>query len=115
MKTEKHYKLIWLPRILAIAFILFLALFALDAFDTDTTISKQLIGFFMHLIPNFLLLAALTIAWNHPKAGGLIFFSLATFSLWFFNVSDWITFTIIQGPVFLIAGLFLISWYRTIK
>jgi len=71
---KKSTKIIhWLPRVICILAILFVSVFALDAFDPGLSIWKQLGAFFMHLIPSFILLAFLTIAWKWEFTGGIIF------------------------------------------
>lgn len=62
----------WLPRIICILAILFVSLFASDAFSPGLTIWQQLGAFFMHLIPSFILLAFLIIAWKWELIGGII-------------------------------------------
>jgi hypothetical protein len=63
----------WLPRILCILAILFISLFAADAFKPGLTIWQQLGGFLMQLIPSFILLALLIVAWKWECIGGIIF------------------------------------------
>jgi hypothetical protein len=63
----------WSPRIIGILAILFISLFAADAFAPGLTIWKQLFDFIMHLIPSFVLLIFLIIAWKWELAGGIIF------------------------------------------
>jgi hypothetical protein len=63
----------WLPRIICILAILFVSMFALDAFAPGSTIWQQLGGFFMGLIPSFVLLAFLFVAWKWEFIGGIIF------------------------------------------
>jgi len=63
----------WLPRIFCILAILFISLFAADSFAPGLTIWQQLSAFFMHLIPSFILLAFLIIAWKWELIGGIIF------------------------------------------
>jgi len=65
--------LYWLPRILCILAILFISIFALDAFQPDLTIWQQIQAFLMHLIPSFVLLLFLVIAWRWELVGGIIF------------------------------------------
>jgi hypothetical protein len=72
MKTSIQL-LHWTPRILCIVAILFVSLFALDAFAFGLTIWQQLAGFLKHLIPSYILLAFLVIAWKYEYIGGLIF------------------------------------------
>jgi hypothetical protein len=63
----------WLPRILCILAILFVSMFALDAFAPGLTLWQQLGDFFIHLIPSFVLLAVLIVAWKWELFGGIIF------------------------------------------
>lgn len=62
----------WLPRIICILAILFVSLFAADAFAPGLTIWQQIGGFFIHLIPSFILLAFLIVAWKWELIGGII-------------------------------------------
>ncbi|MBC8319905.1 MAG: hypothetical protein H8E34_04205 [Bacteroidetes bacterium] len=66
----------WLPRVICVLAILFISLFAADAFAPGLTIWQQLAAFFIHLIPSFVLLALLIVAWKWEKIGGIIFIVL---------------------------------------
>ncbi len=103
--------LYWTPRILTIVFILFLALFAFDVFEGDQNLIKKLGGFMIHLIPNFVLILILVVAWKHEWIG-TIAFALAGIA---YIVMAWgkfpfATYLIISGPLFLIAVLFWLNW-----
>ncbi len=63
----------WLPRIICILAILFVSMFAADAFEPGLTIWQQLGAFVMHLIPSFILIAFLVLAWKWELVGGIIF------------------------------------------
>jgi hypothetical protein len=63
----------WSPRILCILSIFFISLFAADAFAPGLTIWQQLGAFLIHLIPSFILLALLIVAWKWEYIGGIIF------------------------------------------
>lgn len=63
----------WIPRIICIIDILFISIFALDAFRPNAAISDQLKDFFIHLIPSFILIAVLILAWKKEFLGGLLF------------------------------------------
>lgn len=65
--------LYWAPRIICILAILFISMFAADAFGPGLTIMEQLGGFIIHLIPSFVLLALLIVAWKREFIGGVIF------------------------------------------
>jgi hypothetical protein len=107
--------LYWSPRVLSIGLILFLSIFALDVFSEEAgwlTIVKSL-G--IHLIPSFLLAAALLLAWKRELAGAACFALLGIcYSAWVASLPgpirlSWIV--TIAGPAFLISGLFLADWF----
>lgn len=62
-----------LPRIICILAILFVSLFALDAFEPELTIWQQIGAFLVHLIPSFILFALLIVTWKWEFIGGIIF------------------------------------------
>jgi len=78
MKRQKL--LYWSPRILCILTILFVSMFAADAFETGVSLGQQLKAFVIHLIPSFILLFLLIIAWKWELIGG-IFLALIGFAL----------------------------------
>ena len=71
MKTSTKI-LQWTPRILCILAILFISLFALDSFSSERTFWQNTGAFLMHLIPSFVLLAILIVAWKWENIGGII-------------------------------------------
>jgi hypothetical protein len=109
----------WLPRIICILAILFISMFALDAFEPGLTIWRQLGDFVMHLIPSFILIAFLIIAWKWERVGGVLFMIIGLgFSPFIFmmnfrhNHSIWISLGIISLitlPFVIVGILFLIS------
>ncbi len=109
MNTRREQWLKWTPRILAIVFILFLALFALDVFGMYNTIWETTVALFMHLIPNFLLLIALIIAWRWPVPGGSLFILLGIASIFAFDTTRMIsTLLMITLPPVVIGVLFIV-------
>lgn len=62
----------WLPRIICILAILFVSMFAADSFESGLGLAEQIGHLVMHLIPSFLLIAILIIAWKWEMAGGLL-------------------------------------------
>jgi len=48
-------------------------MFALDAFNPEKTIWQQIGDFLIHLIPSFVLIIILIIAWKREFIGGIIF------------------------------------------
>ena len=115
----------WLPRILCILFILFISLFALDAFQSELTLTQQIVAFLIHLIPSFILIATLIIAWKWEFIGGIMFtligigFSPSIFMHNYkMNQSIWITTGIISSitlPFVIIGILFIVSHYQKKK
>lgn len=75
MKSSERL-LYWLPRLLAIAAILFVSVFALDAFDPQLSLAGQILAFLIHLIPSFILVGILVWAWLRELSGGLVFLFL---------------------------------------
>jgi cytochrome b561 len=116
----KGYKILfWLPRILAILAILFISMFALDAFEHGLTLWQQIAAFLMHLIPSFILLAVLIIAWKRELLGGIIFLFLGLglspivfLHNYNMNQSVWMSLgiiTMITFPFVLVGVLFLVG------
>ncbi|MCA0133526.1 DUF7670 domain-containing protein [Winogradskyella alexanderae] len=109
----------WLPRIICILAILFISLFALDAFDPKLTVWQQIIGFLMHLIPSFILILFLIIAWKKEYIGGILFIliglGLSPFVFihnYNMNQSVWLSLLIILMitiPFAIVGVLFIIS------
>lgn len=112
----------WTPRIICILAIVFVSLFALDSFDSKLTAWQQIIGFLIHLIPSFILMGFLLVAWKWEKAGGIIFivigviFSIIVFRMNYkMNQSVWMSIGIITSITFpfVIAGmLFIVSYLK---
>jgi hypothetical protein len=48
-------------------------MFALDAFSSELSVWQQIGIFLIHLIPSFILLALLILAWKREFIGGIIF------------------------------------------
>ncbi|HLN52755.1 MAG TPA: hypothetical protein VK212_03535 [Lentimicrobium sp.] len=108
MRTFIH----WFPRVLTILAICFVSMFAFDAFDPKLTLGQQILGFLIHMIPSFILLALLLIAWRYKLAGGIAFIILGIafgIFLYFWNFpmnhNVWMT----LGIVALLALPFVIS------
>jgi hypothetical protein len=124
MKTRTGV-LHWIPRILCIFAILFISMFALDAFDPGLTIWQQLAGFAIHLIPSLILLILLVIAWKRELVGGIIFTLIGLgvtpfvyFHNYNLNHSAWISLGIIMittFPFVLVGILFIVSHYKSTK
>jgi len=72
MKTT--YSIIhWAPRVFGILAVAFVSLFALDSFNAELSVWQQIRDFLIHLIPSFILLAILILAWKKELVGGIVF------------------------------------------
>ena len=115
----------WLPRILCVLAILFISMFAADSFDPGLTIGQQLLGFLIHLIPSFVLIALLILAWKQELVGGIIFIIIGlAFSPFIYthnlamNHSVWMSLGIIlmiTFPFILVGILFIVSHFMKMK
>lgn len=105
-------KLLWIPRVLTILFILFLSLFSLDVFSMDGTFLQKIGGFLIHNIPSFLLIIVLIASWKRPLVGGIAFllFSIV-FTLYFQTYSLLYSFLSISLPLVLTGGLYLLVYF----
>ena len=111
----------WIPRVLCILAILFISMFALDSFAPGLTIWEQIRDFLIHLIPTYVLLAALAVAWKWEKIGGIVLMSIGLglspfvfYMNWQRTGSFWVALGIIlviNLPFVVIGSLFLISNY----
>lgn len=114
--------LYWTPRLLCIAAILFISLFSLDAFDPNLSLREQLVGFLIHMIPSFILLLLLVLAWKRELVGGILFalISLALSPFVFLknyqhNHSIWTSLLIILTitvPFLIVGILFIVHHVR---
>lgn len=115
----------WLPRVIGILAILFVSLFALDAFAPNLTVWQQIGAFIIHLIPSFVLVIFLLIAWKWEFVGGIIFIVIGLglspflfFHNYRMNQSIWMSLGIISVitlPLVIVGILFIISHFRKRK
>jgi hypothetical protein len=106
--------LFWTPRVLCILFALFLSLFALDVFSEDSGFWEKIVGLLIHLVPVYVVVILLIVAWRWEWIGAIVFIGLALFYLsqaW--GQEHWGAIVGISGPLTLIGVLFLLNWtYR---
>ena len=100
----------WTPRILAILFILFLALFSLDIFDGNYGFWGTILGLFIHNIPSLILLVILMMSWRHELVGAIIFGLLGIVGIVgtigsMLTIPVWYMF----NPIFIILGVICTS------
>jgi hypothetical protein len=102
----------WAPRVAGIAFIAFLGLFAADVFGQGYDFLQTGGALLIHLIPNFVLLIVLIIAWKREWVGALVYtiLGIAYIALGWGRM-DWQAYFFISGPLFLTGLLFLLGWH----
>ena len=112
MSTSSRRLLFWTPRAICIVFAISLSLFALDVFREGHGFGKTLLALLIHLVPAFIVLVVLAIAWRWEWIGAAGFAGLA---IWYAKGNwrrhpDWVV--IIAGPLLVIAILFLVNWLK---
>lgn len=106
MKTSLKI-LHWAPRILCILAIAFISLFALDSFNPKLTFWQQIADFLMHMIPSFILIVLLIVAWKWELVGGIIFAIVGLgFSLFIYTHN----YTMTQSVTLALKTVLLISF-----
>ncbi|MEI7895522.1 MAG: hypothetical protein WCJ26_00695 [bacterium] len=111
----------WIPRIFCILAILFVSLFALDSFAPGIPLWQQIGGFFMHLIPTFVLILFLIVAWKWELIGGIMYVIIGLGLLPFvymmnyqMNHSIWMSLSVvlmINFPFVMAGILFILSHF----
>jgi hypothetical protein len=103
--------LFWTPRVLCILFAIFLSLFSLDVFSEGYGFWETILALLIHLVPVYIVVIALVIAWRWEWVGASLFITLALFYLvWSWGRFHWSTFLGISGPLVLLGVLFLFNW-----
>jgi hypothetical protein len=108
----------WAPRAMSIVFIAFLSMFALDVFGEGYGFWKTLLALTMHLIPSFVLIAALVLAWRWEWIGATLYAGAGSLYIYWALQRRlppsikllWVL--TIAGPAFLVAALFLANWLK---
>ena len=124
MKTSTQI-IHWTPRVICILAIIFISMFAADAFAQGLTFWQQIEGFLMHLIPSYILIALLIVAWKWEFIGGIIFTIIGVGLsplLFIFNYQrnhsiGWSLLVIatITLPFVIVGILFIVSHYKKRK
>ncbi len=123
-KSEINKYIFWIPRILSILFICFLAVFSLDVFDSGLSFWLTILALLMQNIPGIFLAIVLAISWKYEIVGGIAFifagllYILSVLPKIFqtgFQYYYLTWFLMISGPAFLIGILFFIGWYQKKK
>lgn len=100
------------PRTLSLAFIAFLSIFALDVFEGSFEM-MMLVGFLIHLLPSFVLLALTLVAWRYPLVGVLAFIGFALGYVFLVGPNrPWSWYAVISLPSFVVGILYFVDWWR---
>jgi hypothetical protein len=100
----------WIPRIIGILAILFMMMFSFDCFGGEYNLKEQLICFFMHNIPSFIIVLFLVIAWKWEMIGGVLFIvACIAMSIFFKSFAGNPASLIVIAP-FLLAGILFIVY-----
>ena len=111
MKGPVKRLLFWSPRVLCIAFALFLSLFALDVFNEGLGLWKTNLALSIHLFPTAFVVVVLAFSWRWEWVGGILY--IAAGILYLIQARhhpDWVV--VISGPLFLVGALFLLNWLK---
>jgi len=111
----------WMPRILCMLAILLISMFALDSFSPERTFWQNLGAFLIHLIPSFVLIALLIIAWKWELIGGIAFAAIGLAMSPFiynrnFHMNDSVgkslgVLLIVTAPFIIVGILFIVSHF----
>ncbi len=124
MKKRKGF-IFWSPRILLMVMILFISLFAMDSFAGDYPVWEKIAGFMIHLIPSFVLVVLLIVAWKWELTGGILLIVVGILGGYFifdlnFDRMHSIKYALlpvllIAFPVIVSGFLFLVDYYKNQK
>jgi len=106
--------MLWAPRLLAVAFSVFLGLFSLDAFSSATSFAEGLPDFLIHLLPAATVLGIVASSWHRQWIGAAAFIGLAAaYAVAARAHVSWIA--VISGPLLIVGVLYAASWMHRSK
>ncbi|MFH1248762.1 MAG: hypothetical protein V1660_01275 [archaeon] len=108
----------WIPRIIAILFVMFISLFALDVFSEGYSPLQLIVGLFMHLIPSIIMTLFIIFAWRNGLILGLPFIGFGIWYIW--EISDgpayqWFWALEIALPALIVGFLSIYEWMQARK
>ena len=111
-KSSAHPPLlIRIARISAIAYALFLSIFALDVFAPGVPFGQVLTALGIHLLPTLAILLFLWIAWKAPLIGGSLFILVGVAYILEAGGQAFLTYLLIAG-IPILTGLSFLWGYR---
>jgi hypothetical protein len=113
MKERVRRLLFWTPRITLLLYALLLSLFALDVFGHGAGFWETLLALSMHLIPTWVLLIVLALAWRWEWVGALLLTAWAIqYVVTVRGVGPGL-YLLLAGLPFMVGLLFWLNWrYR---
>ena len=103
--------LLWAPRLLLIAFALFLILFSFDVFREGKSAAETTIEFVIHNIPSMVLGLVIFAAWRREWIGALVCLVLGVaYIAWAWGRFPLPVYFAMAGPLFLIAVMYAVNW-----
>lgn len=109
-KNMSGTKFVWIPRIIVIAFLLFLMLFTFDVFNMNGGVLEKIGGFLLHALPSILIAVFLALGWNRLALCGWVFIGIAAFFTFFFRTyTGAVNFFLISVPPLAAGILFLFA------
>lgn len=105
----------WLPRLLSLLYVGFLALFATDVFSEYSGVAV-IVPLLIHLIPALVLLGVVMLAWKYELVGAIVFLGAAVFYVvdvgW---GKPWSWYVAIALPAAIVGLLYLMEWSKKKK
>lgn len=96
---------------MCICLAVFLSLLALDVLGEGRGFGGTALALFMHLVPVYIVVIILVIAWRREWVGAILFPLLAVFYLFIsWGKLHWSAGLAISGPLFVIGAFFLVNW-----
>jgi hypothetical protein len=91
-------------------------MFALDVFEEKKAFLETLAALALHLVPTFLIIVLLVLAWRWELIGVVAFAGLAiAYVVFFWGRFSWVAYAVISGPLLVVSVLFLLSWRQRIR
>ena len=111
----------WLPRIICIAAIFFVAVYSISSFASEHS-GQNMGGFLIHLIPTIVLILLLIAAWKWELTGGIIFIligmamsPLIFADIYKLNETVGKSLSVVMTlfiPFIIVGALFILSFYK---
>jgi hypothetical protein len=93
-------------------------MFALDVFEEGRGFWRTLVALAIHLVPSYVLIGMLALAWRREWIGVVISSALGLlFLYWNYNYRHNVPIAVllIAGPLFLMAALYLVNWLKRME